>query len=364
MTEAKLLSDIRRTEKEGRRARRLSMLIVLANMGYIVTSAAATYGCNRKTVSLWRDRRCQYGNNISKILEALSDRPRSGRPTKISKKHLDKAKSWCDTRTFTPIEMQNYLEKISGVKLSLSQTRRYIKKWGCSCKKTSPLHIKRASPESVAKWYASSMAKVRYYTKQGYAIATMDESHFKDSVLSTKYWAKRGLRIFMPWSGGHHRFSMLCTITDNEKTFFNHTDKINTDSFVEHIDRVYKKVGKMVLFLDEAPWHASIGAQEFFDARDIVLIWYPVGHPYLNPVEEIWSILKRSIDYSIRYSDIKTHLTAVYGFVKKHEFDYDFKKHWKRKPPAGIMRPFVRSDTKHDDMLQALHVSSKPRNRK
>ena len=288
MTEVKLLSNIRRTEKERRCTRRLSMLIVLANMG-LVTAAATTYACNRKTVSLWRDRRSECGNNIDKIRKALLDRPRSGRPTKISKKHLDKAKSWCDTRTFTPIELQNYLEKISGVKLSLSQTRRYIKKWGCSCKKTSPLHIKRASPEAIAKWYASSMAKVRYYTKQGHTIATMDESHFKDAVLSTKYWAKIGLRIFMQWSGGHHRFSMLCTITDDGKHFFNHTDKINTDSFLEHIEKVYQKVDKMVLFLDEAPWHVSQGAQEFFDARDIVLIWYPVGHPYLNPVEEIWS---------------------------------------------------------------------------
>ncbi len=54
----------------------------------------------------------------------------------------------------------------------------------------------------------------------------------------------------------------------------------------------------MVLFLGEVPWHVSLDAQDFFNARDIVLIWYPVGHPYLNPVEEVWSILKRSIDYS------------------------------------------------------------------
>ena len=81
----------------------------------------------------------------------------------------------------------------------------------------------------------------------GYAIVTIDEPHFKMPVLSAKYWAKLCLRIFMLWSGGSHRFSMICNMTQDGRWFFNHCQTVNTVSFLERPDRVCKKVGKMVL---------------------------------------------------------------------------------------------------------------------
>ena len=126
-------------------------------------------------------------------------------------------------------------------------------------------------------------------------------------------------------TGGRHRFSMPCTLISDGRYFFNHTAIVDTTGFLNHIGIVYKKVGKMVLFADRAPWHTSDDdAIKFFKERDIVLVWYPVGHPYLNPVEEIWSVLKRSIDHSIRYADRTTHLNAVFEFIRGHKFDYDF----------------------------------------
>ena len=65
-------------------------------------------------------------------------------------------------------------------------------------------------------------------------------------------------------------------------------------------------------------------------------------NPYLNPVEEVWSVLKGAMSHSVRYADMNAHLTAVYEFIKIHKFDYDFKKFWNRKPPKGIMRPFIK----------------------
>ncbi len=162
----------------------------------------------------------------------------------------------------------------------------------------------------------------------------------------------------MLWSGGHQRFSMLCTMTADGRYFFNYTKTTDTTSFLQHIESVYEQVGKMVLFLDRAPWHTSKDAIELFKKRDIIIVWYPVGHPYLNPVEEVWSILKRAIDYSIRYADLNSHLEAVYGFINEHNFDYNFAKYWKRKPPEGMMRPFVKSNKKLDPAIARLRVSS------
>ena len=51
---------------------------------------------------------------------------------------------------------------------------------------------------------------------------------------------------------GFHRFSMICSMTQDGRQFFNHCQTLNTVSFLEHIDKVYREVGKMVLILDRA----------------------------------------------------------------------------------------------------------------
>ena len=57
------------------------------------------------------------------------------------------------------------------------------------------------------------------------------------------------------------------------------------------MDRVYREVGKMVLILDKAPWHTSKEVERFFAERYIIVLWCTIGHPYLNPAEEVWSVL-------------------------------------------------------------------------
>ena len=103
-------------------------------------------------------------------------------------------------------------------------------------------------------------------------------------------------------------------MTQDGRQFFNHCQTVNTPSFLEHMDRVYREVGKMVLIPGKAPWHISKEAERFFAERDIIVRWYPIGHPYLNPVEEVWGVLERAMNHSIRYADKDAHLAAVYEF--------------------------------------------------
>ena len=337
------LFEAKRTERVGRVVRRVSMLIVFIQVGTGFSAAGRNYGCDRRTVSMWWMRFCEGRKTPAGIKSALSDRPRTGRPPKIKREILEEARRWCEGRAFTPAELRAHLEKMSGVRLSLVQTRRYAKRWHHSQKKDSPIKINRSSRGYVRVWRHRLFKRLEELQRLGYAIATQDEAIFRDAALSIKYWSKIGLRIFLPWSGGFSRFTMLCTMTLEGRIFLNYADAADGTSFMAHISRVYEEVGKMVLVLDRAPWHKSIAVQEFLAQRDIIIIWYPVGHPYLNPVEEVWSVLKGSVDRSIRYADVKSHLTAIFNHVKESNgFDYDFAVFWRRSQPKGVMRSIVR----------------------
>ena len=290
MHERKILKQVQKVEHVGRISRRLSMLLAFMVVKTFVNTVKVSC-CDRRTVAMWHCRFACAAKSFHGIRQVLSDKPRSGRPPKIDRKILDKARRWCEERAFTPVELHDKLEEMSGKSLGISQIRRYARQWGYSRKKTQPIMVNRTPIEEVNKWRASLYQKIARYTKMGYTIVTQDESHFKDAAMSAKYWAKLCLRIFMLWSGGFHRFSMICSMTQDGRQFFNHCQTVNTPSFLEHMDKVYRAVGKMVLILDKASWHTSKDAEKFFAERDIIVLWCTIGHPYLNPVEEVWSVL-------------------------------------------------------------------------
>ena len=358
-----MLKQVQKVECVGCISHRLFMLLAFMIMKTFVNTAKISC-CDRRTVTMWHYRFACAAKSFHGIRQALSDKPRSGRPPKIDRKILNKARHWCKERAFTPVELHDKLEEMSGENLGISQIRRYARQWGCSRKKTQPIMVNRTPVEEVNKWRASLYQKIARYTKMGYTVVTQDESHFKDAAMSAKYWAKLCLRIFMLWSGGFHRFSMICSMTQDGRQFFNHCQTANTTSFLEHMDKVYREVGKMVLILDKAPWHTSKETERFFAERDIIVPWYPIGHPYLNPVEEVWSVLKRAMNHSIRYADKDAHLAAVYEFIRARKFDYNFKKFWKREPPKGIMRPFIKMDGQPNPDIVSHQVSSKPAQKK
>ena len=250
------------------------MLIMFLQLGTGFSAAGRGYGCDRRTVSMWWERFCAARKTLAGINKALSDKPRTGRPTRIKREILEEARKWCEGRAFTPAELQSQLEKMSGVRLGMGQTRRYARLWNHSRKKDSPIKIRRSSMEYVRVWRHRLMKKIAPFQASGYAIVTQDEGIFRDATLAIKYWSKIGLRIFLPWSGGFARFAMLCSMTMDGRTFFNYADTADSTSFIKHMTRVYDEVGKMVLVLDRAPWHNSAAVKEFFATRDIIVIWY------------------------------------------------------------------------------------------
>ena len=356
------LTKARDTEKNTQIIKRIMMVIAFLTVGTF-SGAGRNTNYDRRTVAKWWNRLKAARKTPKGIREAFADRPRSGAPTKIDKKVLEEVRKWCEGRAFETQHVSDKLFEMSNVRLSDSQVRRYMKKWGHSKKKTEPVEIKRALMGTVRVWRHRLFAKIERLEKLGYTTVTMDEMHVRDSERSRKFWSKIGVRVYSLWSGNHKRFSLLASMTSDGNVFMDYATTANTDTFLAHIDRVYQKVGKMVLVLDRASYHKSQDAMKFFKERDIKLVWYPAGHPYLNPVEEMWHIIRMSVSDSIRYADAKSHLNAVFNFVKLHKFDYDFTAFWSRRPNKGILLPFIRIEGELDPSI-TMHEIVVPKKKK
>ena len=189
MHECKMLKQMQKVEHVGRISRRLSMLLAFMVIKTFVNTAK-TSCCDRRTVAMWYCRFACATKSFHGIRQALSEKPRSGRPPKIDRKILNKARHWCEERAFTPVELHDKLEEMSEKNLGISQIRRYAREWGYSRKKTQPIMVSRTPVEEVNKWRAGLYQKIARYTKMGYAIVTQDESRFKDACNVCKILGK------------------------------------------------------------------------------------------------------------------------------------------------------------------------------
>ena len=56
------------------------------------------------------------------------------------------------------------------------------------------------------------------------------------------------------------------------------------------------KLDKKILFQqDNAPCHTSFKLCKFFSDNDVEVMFWPPNSPDLNPIENVWSLLKRNI---------------------------------------------------------------------
>ena len=177
--------------------------------------------------------------------------------------------------------------------------------------------------------------------------------------MSAKYWAKLCLRIFMLWSGGFHRFSMICSMAQDGRQFFSHCQTVNTASFLEH--------GQGVQGGGQDGPDTRQGAVAHIQGCRKILCrsrhYCSVVYHRTSISESRRGSMERTLtcnESSIRYADKDAHLAAVYEFIRVHKFDYNFKKFWKRKPPKGIMRPFIKMDGQPNPDIVSHQVSSKP----
>ena len=96
----------------------------------------------------------------------------------------------------------------------------------------------------------------------------------------------------------------MAAISSRGKTsLYLYEQNMNTQNYLKVLEEAIKEmkelkdISRNVLFLqiDNARYHWSIEALEFYYENNIKIIDWPPYYPDLNPIENIWAIMKRKI---------------------------------------------------------------------
>lgn len=129
-----------------------------------------------------------------------------------------------------------------------------------------------------------------------YTIVTVDQTR---QVLSTliNAWFPRCERPTLPVKGKWECLKLLGATTDTGETFFLPCEvNFNSDTTIRLLDALQVEFGeKLCVVLDNASYFTANAVKEYVAETPIDLCYLPRGSPELNPTEECWRRLNRSL---------------------------------------------------------------------
>ncbi|MEM5318528.1 IS630 family transposase [Paraburkholderia sp. JHI869] len=271
--------------------------------GQDVASVAAAYGVNERSVYRWLSDFVNGGQN------ALLAKAIPGRPPKVSPEEM----RWLAqaVRDNTPLQYKfefglwtlsliaALIERKFGKKLSLSGVSRIMKLLGFTAQK--PLYQAwQQDAALVRQWEFETYPAIRAEVRAaGATIYFADESGLRSDYHTGTTWAPQGQTPVVETTGRRFSLNMISAVSpQGEFRFMVHDGAVTATVFREFLGRLMIGADKPVfLVLDGHPVHKARLVQDFVKAQNgrLKLFYLPPYSPHLNPDEQVWAHVKRSV---------------------------------------------------------------------
>ena len=158
------------------------------------------------------------------------------------------------------------------------------------------------------------------YKNQGLPFVSLDETSFGRNGKDVYGYSKKGEMLTIRKQRPYIKTaSALCVVSDESILSYSlKSGSFNTDSFYEFLEKL-NLPEKTVFLLDNVSFHHSKKIKEFFEFKNWKLLYTPPYSPWFNPIEGIFSIVKRNFykDYDISKSFECVHKHHLEAFFRK-----------------------------------------------
>lgn len=305
-------------EEVGRVSARAHM-VLLSAAGWTVPDLAMLFEQDRQWVRRWIKRFNAAGPS------GLYDRPRSGRPRKVSKQvetttlklmSADPAEHGYLATFWTVAMLLLTLKTRLGVVLSASSLREMLHRLGLAWGRPRLAMPEKVDPDKAAKQWAIVKAVVE--AEPGTSIVYVDESRIERLPLIRAMWHWVGEQVRIPTPGSNTSravFGALNLLTGQWdyliRRFMKKEDFL---AFLDHLATVYPS-GSLIVIADNYSSHtAHLVTAWLADHPRVQLYFLPTYCSHLNPVEDIWLRLKNTLAPNRLYGSMKLLLDTVRVF--------------------------------------------------
>ena len=266
--------------------------ILMSYTGHRIQEIADAYNVCRQSVSTWIRAWDSTG------LSGLMDKPRSGRPRKLSPSEEVEAIQWLEEE---PRSINQVLAKINekfGVQLSKGTLRRLCKKAGLVWKRVRKSLKSKRDPEEFEAMRKQIEALVEQELKGEIDLYFFDESGFTLVPYIPYAWQPIGEQIEIP-SSHSKRLNVLGFLKkDNQFQSFVFEGSVDTSVVVACFDEFANQIAQdktTFVIVDNAPTHTSAEFEEKIEQwedKGLVVKFLSSYSPELNLIEILWRKIK------------------------------------------------------------------------
>ena len=316
--------------KEHRISRRFCAVMLVCYLGLSHANAARNMRNKSAWVKRWVVRYEEEG------VDGLYDRPRSGRPPKAERSKIDIVISTYCAGASAAKEVQAIIMDRLRVEYSLTHVRRFMSDNGFSKIKTSKYQSTKAPVEDQVLWGNRIRRLIRRLTAEGYTIICLDEMFYSwsDANEGGSVWWYRGTRRFAKVIGRRIKQCVFGALASDGRQIFMTADKFTSENYVEFLNKIHHKFGKVLIIADRASQHTSGTVEDFLHEHpDMRMEYFPTACPEYNVVEAVWNILKKEVVRNSFYPTFEEMVYSVSKFMRTHRFsNLDMFKYISRKP--------------------------------
>ena len=154
-------------------------------------------------------------------------------------------------------------------------------------------------------------------------IVCIDETYFHSNNSKNSGWSKIGHRIMHHKKTNPIKYSGLMNITNKQIINYKiYSSNINTNIFYEymvHLNNIFKN---HYFLMDNVSFHKSKIIKTIFNNSTNLLLFIPPYSPQFNPIEEVFSELKRNISYTSKCHIKKKISKSIQTIKQKHLRNY------------------------------------------
>lgn len=187
------------------------------------------------------------------------------------------------------------IESLTGIRLSESQARRFMKGLGMKIRKACSIPGK-ADPQLQFEFYtATLLPKLEQAGRGERKVFFVDAAHFVMGAFLGMIWCFA--RVLIKTPPGRQRYSVLGAIESHshELISIRTAGNINSLSVISLLEKVRQKHPdtEVTLVMDNASYQRAYLVQDRAKELGIELLFLPAYSPNLNLIERLWKLTKR-----------------------------------------------------------------------
>lgn len=206
------------------------------------------------------------------------------------------------------------IEKLTGIKLSLSACRDFMRKrLGMKCRKMAVIPSK-ADPEQQKTFLEGRLVPLLEAEKQGQRrVFFVDAVHFVMGAFLGLLWCFE--RLFLKSSSGRQRYNVLgaYSVEGSELITLANDAYINSDTLVDLLTAIHRRHPDqpITLVMDNARYQRCAKVMDKAQALGIELLFLPPYSPNLNLIERLWKFTKKQCLYNRYYETFQQFKSAI-----------------------------------------------------